>query len=866
MAGHDTGVDLGALGANVTPEWQDWWVEVVDDWQTEVDLDALGVTVETRWEQLDLRWRIDGAQALQEFEPHEIAELERFFQQYSPEINSVIFDIQGDIEAAADMSEAQLVTEIGSITLTWEFAEIWPDIQAEVARIHNLWDGEEIVIEAEEWEYVFESKREALLFLYAQKISAYRTQEFLNSLWSDEADSSYWPLIRFVLLAYVWFCVGWTVLRNVNHLAIRLSNGWIGSWSYISVASSWSEWSEAVGTWEAQKRREAAQLLDYVFQGDGSINSGRLPDINVLDHSIVVWGNNIWGRRWEGTWWRQLQHLSRDRWAFNLRRMWELFLTPILFNREGSTIQYLQRQAEIKNTVLRQLFQTNPTQVGEQIQFTRLDIVPGSEWTMVRNFRAFMDLSHEIWNEDEARIRDSLDEFMRSLENGDLDFISQARNIDEALREVQHRLLEIATGDRWSDADLERIFGDGTNQNPGEWVRLLGDEVREWLVQMRNYDEIITARSIDARIQWNTYNERQVRVELQEFFDSVWNEPGQHRYNFKTASLIIEWILNGETKDEAIARVFWLPWADVNTTVTDRRYLPNQNISFIEWIEREIIVRAQDIWSLEELRNFERQVMDQLVDHDSSPRNQLWERLIRELNAILEEKRAAWLPDTRPTPTPAPGESDADRFPHYHPDAIDEALRAQAVFDDAGAMTEDARLLFQANVQLHILNWNERNLGFDQISNFETDYRWNVENIWDLLRDLSSLNEENTITDMTNAQAVILQSRRYWAQDLVERSLLQADVFTENTSIDVELRGSRIVVTVQENWVLAYDFAWESITELETQIRADLWIEWDIRNWWDIDLDSFSSRWINIDRFWQYSILHSIDNFFRRAR
>ena len=869
------GLDLDALGATtendttpvVWPETQEGSPEVPDDsiW---INLERLGVNVEAHEDQDELRRSIDGEQAMQDFSPEELSAIERFFEQFAPDINSIIFDIESDISAAAEMSEAELITEMGSITLTWEFAELWSEIVSEVARIHGLADGEEISIESDEWIIEFNNKQEALLYLYALKISIFRVQEFLNSIWENNESNFglYFSIIKWALIWVVWSSTLGSMARRFNSFTLRISNGRVITWNYISVASSWSEWNEAIWTWEIQKRREAAQLLDYVFLWNGNIDSSQLPDMNVLDHRVFVDGNNIGGPFWEWTWWRELKHLSHWRNTFSAARMTDFFLKPWLFNSEWRTTQYLMARAEIKNSVLRQLFETTPTEMWEHIRYTRLDITPGSESPMVQNFRDFIELSHEVSNQEEARIRDDMNTFMRSMENWNLDFINDASNTESALREVQHRMVEIATWNRWSTADIARIFWDGNYQNPGESMRLRQLEVRPGLITLNNYDEIIAARNISASLQWIDYDERQVRLELQEFFESIGDEPWKNRYNFKTASLIIEWILEWENQEAATSRVFEIPWDNVNSLVGERNYLWTLNNNYIRALEVEIVSRAENIWSLEELRNFERQVMDRLVGYDGTPSNSLWERVVRQINAILEQKRNAWLPDTRATPTPEPVEWDAnaERYPHYHPDVIDAELRAQAVFDETGRMTEDARLLFQSNVQAYILNGWEFTL--DEIESTERECRANCENIWDMLRELTVLNEENTITDIHNAQAVVVQAQRYSAQDILERSLLQSNSFSEQTNIRVDIRDARIIASVTENGILTYDFDATSLDNLESQIRTNLSITWDIVDWDGINLESYRGRGIDIERFWEYKVLHSIDRFFRRAR
>jgi len=91
-----------------------------------------------------------------------------------------------------------------------------------------------------------------------------------------------------------------------------------------------------------------------------------------------------------------------------------------------------------------------------------------------------------------------------------------------------------------------------------------------------------------------------------------------------------------------------------------------------------------------------------------------------------------------------------------------------------------------------------------------------------MLRELTVLNEENTITDIHNAQAVVVQAQRYSAQDILERSLLQSNSFSEQTNIRVDIRDARIIASVTENGILTYDFDATSLDNLESQIRTNL--------------------------------------------
>jgi len=791
------------------------------------------VAIEWDIERTQLREELSWTAALEAFSLEEIEFCEWVIEQNSWQISAAIAAVEAEIEAAWEYSEDELIVALGNIILTWDVQEAWSEIQSEVSRIVALEDGEEISLSM--WEdgekLIFETKREALLYLYYQKLSLKWSQECIDSIdtseMTEEERTNLLPIIKWGIIGLILTSTAGTILRKINHFLLRTTGWRFGSWSYISVSSRWSEWPESVGTWEVQKRWEVSRLLDYVFVWNDSINSGRLPELNVLDHRVNVNGENIGWRLFESSYWREVRHLSRNRWFMSFWRLADFTLKPLLLNSEWWTVGHLQNAANIKNDVLRQLFQVQEIQEWEQITYTRVEVVPGApEALMLDNMRAFIDLSHEVSNTDEKDIRIKLNEFLVKLRNGEVPFVYNMRSTEAALREVQHQLLEITIWKRWNRWDITRVFWDGTPGNPGEWARLLALEVRPDFTNMDRYNEGITARKVQAQIEWEAYDERAVRVQLQEFFDSIGNGADQNRYNYKTASLIVERILAWKTKDEAITEAFAIDWEIADRTVTDRRYLWLRNAEIVSDLEEELIKRANDIWSIEELRNFERDVINSLKQDDGSPRVWFWE-ILRTLESIVTQKEGESLPDTRVAPAPSPTTWEAAQ----------EVFKQQEAFDSDWKLTDDARTIYEWNIAQYILDGGE--VVESEIQANIDAHKTSNSTIWDIIEDLRQINYRATIEDLATAQEAIDFGYKFQIQDVVERWLMMWGIFSESTDVDITLSSDKSSITIDISWdhpdnfTVANDYA-----TLENELRTKLWFTWDILEW-----DEILVRW-----------------------
>jgi len=834
-------------------------------------------TTTTQWEvERDrLKTELDGTNVLKEFSPEEMNFCGEMLDQNADKITGLISTLNQEIESAADLSKEEIIVNHWNLTLTWEFKNEWAKIEAEVARIVKLEENEAISLtDSASWDIIsFDTKREALLYLYYQKLTYKRSQECMDSIdtssMSEDEKTSWLRIGWIVLLAYIWFNTFTTLIKKIN---FTLLSTWFltkfTSGQEMNVSPAWAEWDDAVLSWELSRRREASALLDYVTQGNDNFGSANLPNDLVLDNTLKNSAkDNLWWRFMESLYWRELHNQAHHNKSISWSRVFNT--TMKLWNNRISskTIKYLQTKAETKNSVLKQLFQTTSTQEWEEVKFTRLDIIPGSEGILIKNFRAYMDLSHEVWNTDEVKIREAVNKLIQQIENGDMDFIFNAKSSQVALTEIKQQLFEAATWKKASKKDLERVFWDGTSSNPWEWARLLAMEIKPSELEISVYEEWISAREIEAFINWESYDTRSVKAQLQDFFNSVGSWPDEHRYNFKTASVIIELILSWKTKDEAIAESEKMKWKDVDAKVQARTYLRNIDALLITDLEWDLIARANAIWSLKELQDFDRGVMNLLVWHDGKPKNKIWENVVRSLNTILSDKKTQGLPDTRSVPTPA---ATTNPTPAPASTAPEAALMSESVFDSSWNLNSDAKTILDWNLTLHILDGGS--IEERRIDELLDAYKANGITIWDMITDLEWLNGPNVVSDIERANRIVQKSLMFEIQDVVERWLLMAGTFPEDSNVTARLsdNGSKVTIDIQHSWVTQASFESDANYDaLENKLKSEFDVSWDILDWESLLSDpDYSyidkSMWeARVEKLW---FLKNIEDFLRRAR
>lgn len=833
------GLDLETLWVTVVPdESQEQGSEVLN-WNTELDLDALWITVETREEQWDLRTQIDGTQALEEFDPRDIVAIRRFFTEYNPQINSTLFDIESAIAGISEYTEEELIVEHGNITLQWEFAAIWNEISEEVARIRRLEDGAEISIESDWGNMIFETKRQALAVLYAEKMSIFRIQEFLNSLPENERNMLI-PWAIGILLAWIGFSLAWSARRGIWQIRYRyMSRG------HRITATDRPEWgwenSERL-LWEFTEytqRREAIDLAQEVFQWNERISNRIWRSRYELFIDAYI-ENVRWGLPQEQTFWRNMYNTIHQRGIIWQSR--DIFTSLYYFNSRDSVLETLRNSARVRQETL--------------------DYFVDWNWqTDIESIRAFMELDHDVSNVDESRIRDQFDAVRSNLLWWNLDFLF-GMDLEEAKAEVLKRIAEPILSGRTNPPSIDSIIGDWTHTNPGEWGQLRRNEVTNFafITDITQYEQTLVARMLNARLNGIEYNPDTVRWQLQSFFASIWREWGQNRYTYYSALSVIEKILEWNTKIESIRIAEEENWNDLRSRINDHDYLVNQNADITNSVWDRIIARAQAISNSEELRLFQDDILDELRDHN----DRFWpwfQSAGRSMDRIIADKIREL--ETHWEITSAIPEPDDTRST-WLPEALEEnGLRSQPIFDETWNLTSDARTLFEGNLALYAIDGNP--VDENTINNTLQRLR-NKQNIWEMLDFISRFNGDNTLWNLEEARIVLQDSVRYQVQDTIERAATRT--WSYGALHDLNIR-------IEPGWNISYDFdinwvhySWENITNIswvESQLISSLWIR-DIPSSWDEVSRISYMRGIDISHLQHVTFLQNIDAFFRRAR
>jgi len=282
-----------------------------------------------------------------------------------------------------------------------------------------------------------------------------------------------------------------------------------------------------------------------------------------------------------------------------------------------------------------------------------------------------------------------------------------------------------------------------------------------------------------------------------------------------------------------------------------------RNAEIVSDLEEELIKRANDIWSIEELRNFERDVINSLKQDDGSPRVWFWE-ILRTLESIVTQKEGESLPDTRVAPAPSPTTWEAAQ----------EVFKQQEAFDSDWKLTDDARTIYEWNIAQYILDGGE--VVESEIQANIDAHKTSNSTIWDIIEDLRQINYRATIEDLATAQEAIDFGYKFQIQDVVERWLMMWGIFSESTDVDITLSSDKSSITIDISWdhpdnfTVANDYA-----TLENELRTKLWFTWDILEWDEIlaDPDYEYAHWrVPAGNSERMTFFKYLDDVLRRAR
>lgn len=640
------GIDLDVLGATIEDDtsatvWSEVQVENIETpyaWPW-IDLDRLGATVEAHQEQWDLRTEIEQTTS-PEFSTASMEIFQEFMSEYPEEIDGVIWQIETALQEASEMTLEELSNIHEGITLSWDFSEVWTQIESDVNRILWLEEWQEISILRDEWEVIFESKEDALRYLYYEKISFKYVYDFLLTLEVENEDwepipfleSTQYQVMKYALLssiiAWIAFSTAGSIRRWIKQIWYRTFQtgqritaiqrpDWAGAEDYKKLMWEHTEYLQ---------RREAIDLAKEVFQGNERVSNSIWRSLFELFIDARI-EDVRWWRIQEQSFWRNIYNITHQRGI--IWQWFDTFLKPYYFNTRETVLEDLRNAARIRQETL--------------------DYFTNGNWNSeFESMRAFMELDHDVPNSRELEIRDRFNAVKRNLLWGNLDFLFWM-NIDQAKDEIRIRIAEPIIWSQNKRETLRRvnaIIWDGTDSNPWEWGRLIRSEVTRYpfLTDINSYEQSIIARNLEARMNGDPYHPERVRWQLVSFFSSIGWEGTQNRYTYYSAASVIEDILSWMTKQEAIAHSEREPgdslrsrmnatWENIATD-----YLANINSAHREQVRQNIIQRAESITSIEELNRFQIEVLDYIRGSDDRFR-EWFEDIGRRVERIVEQKQ-----------------------------------------------------------------------------------------------------------------------------------------------------------------------------------------------------------------------------------
>ncbi len=565
-----------------------------------------------------------------EFPPELQEAFNALIESHGAQIESMMSGLEDDILASESLSETELWESIASLSLTWEFATLGNTIKNEAQRILWLAEWEKIILNIPELNPApleFPTKKDALLYINFHALIVQASSDFVVQNVSAEDATNYlgWGITALSLLsAYMLFCIAGSTRRGIRLALFKT----LGLWQKITATTNPTTTGPDAARYTAEfteytARQEGLQLMREVFKGNDEILSQLTWD-NYLMLIDARLDNARAGRITESSFWRRLWNIEAQRgvgW-----RAFDILLKSYYFNSESSLLERLREGARVRQEVI--------------------NFASGPQWQQIKdNLSSFLEISHDIPNDVELLRRDDLNNTYQSIIDGKLNYIyEQGMDKDAGISEVKKRLISALLGTTISDADVARILGDGTLANPGEGARLEAMDVQKTpILDEKLYTNTIRDRFLNNQLTWSTYSISGVSWELRTFIGSIGNTAWKHRYNFKTASLIMEYILEWMDDQAAISRAFWEPWVRVDADIQTPSYLSQKETTLRTQLEKDLTTRVGSIANETELRNFERDIMNHIKD-GSWKYFSGYEALWANLQSLLNERVALWYP------------------------------------------------------------------------------------------------------------------------------------------------------------------------------------------------------------------------------
>lgn len=598
----------------------------------EIDAEAVWITLESEGSRVTLQTEIATNNIKEEIlswdnnelTEKQILELKKLLGTIPEEdLEKIQSEINKKFAQAINWDENKLLTEIGSIFIQGDENT---KLNEEIERINALAEWENIIIKSwnvdengNEEIIEFESKKDAYLYLYEVKYIQYSAENYTSE--------NFW-ILPYALWAgvasYITFCIAWSLRRGFGKFKYRVLQRGQRITATSKPEGSGENSTKLIAEFtEYTQREHAVNLAKEIFQGNEEVLN-KLAKPRYL-HFIDGYIEDV-RTKWiiqEQSFWRNFYNAINERGI--IWKTADIFFKPYYLLSRNAVLKKLEEAARIRKEIISYYTEGK------------------GKWE-IASFAAYAELDHDVPNSEELRIRDRIHNISHSVTSGDLDYI-YGMSFDEAKLEIQSRIGGKVLWSRPNKAKINAIIGDGSASNPGEGWALVQNEVTRkarFLLDISQYDEILTARALEARLNGINYNPSVIRWQLESFFASIGNEWGQNRYTYYSASSVIEKILQWIDKNTAILDSEAESWTDLRQRISDPAYIINENAAFQQKLNADIMNKAQSISNTDELKIFEEHVLDYIYEENGNYRKWFGD-IGRTLERIIEEKRNTFL-------------------------------------------------------------------------------------------------------------------------------------------------------------------------------------------------------------------------------
>lgn len=568
----------------------------------------------------------------------------RYITEYPGRVEQISAEIRTWVKSMLQKDAEEIWNEITWIILHKEFKQTWNVIDKYVSSILSAESWETISMDVGDWWVIeFDSKKDALLHLYQYKLTLKKIEEL--NLENDELlieeikgnDSLSLKLavhwLSSLLVWYVVFSIWGSIRRWIWKAKYRIFQEGQRITATTRPEGGWDDQLKTLWEFtEYTQRREAIDLAKVVFQWNESASNKIWDSLYELFIDAKI-ENVRWGNIQEQSFWRNMYNIIHQRWV--VAQGFDVVWKAYYFNSRESVLADLRNANTVRNEVLQYYTEWNWT-------------------TELKNLASYIELDHDVPNSKELEVRNSFNAVKTDILSWKLGFIFWL-NIEQAKEAIRAELAEPIlkwTGDSWeirwrfdktillweyaSKIKIDNIIST-------EWSELERSEVSNYsfITDINQYDQIITARAIEARMNGEKYNPDEVRGQLQSFFASIWNQWNQNRYTYYSASSVIEKIVEGQSKKDAIQSSEAEKGENVRNRIQDTDYLAEKNAAYKEQVKQLIREQVSSISTDGELRKFETDVIDFLRWADWNFRS-WFEDIWRSSERRIEEMKSSW--------------------------------------------------------------------------------------------------------------------------------------------------------------------------------------------------------------------------------